>query len=267
MAQPKQTFGGDDDDVEYIEEEKPKKLDLSKYSPPPDKNIREVFWQVMGAYATKSDVKKLLQKLEEERFALTRVAVGILDNPKSSMSGLSPGFIARYTLMMLLDAEWEFAFELFLGECKKTRGKAVEYIIQAMKKLMAVDIYKEKLVTQLKAMVRGRESSDFALRYIAELADKEVIMQMKSELTILARGDIGENQENAIKALSLIKNDEQVKKTFIVLLSHWDENVRLQIAEVLEKSKDDAVIETAKRRLKTEIDPRIKRILMKITKG
>ena len=82
---------------------------------------------------------------------------------------------------------------------------------------------------------------------------------------IFARGDVGESQLNAIKAIALIKEDEEVKKSLIVLLSHWDKEARLAAASVLETMRDDPdVVSAATRRKGSETDPQVKKVLERI---
>jgi hypothetical protein len=261
MYMAKQTFGGDDDDEEIPVEEKKKPLDLSKYSTGPDVNIREVFWTILGSYATKKEPGVDLKTLEMDRFALVRVAIGALDRPSPLYARITPNYIARYTLMMLIDAGWADGFVEFLEECLHRNKKSV---ILALRKL-CTDEYKDSVIERLQAMLRFRENSETALKYLNELNVKEVVVALKKELIILARGDIGENQLNAISALSIL-DSEDVTKTMIVLLSHWDESARMAAAQVLSKSKSEDAKAAAKKRLGQESDPEIIRLLQKIAR-
>ena len=258
----KQTFGGDDDDEEEVPvEEKKKPLDLSRYSTGPDVNIREVFWAILGSYATKKEPGVDLKTLEIDRFAIVRVAIGALDRPSPLYASMTPNYIARYTMMMLLDAGWSDGFVEFLEECLHRNKKS---IIVALRKLCTGE-YKDSIIENLRAMLRYRENSETVLKYLSELDNKEVVVALKKELIILARGDIGENQLNAISALSILE-DEDVTKTMIVLLSHWDEAARMGAAEVLAKSKSDEARSAAKKRLDQESDPQIIKLLQKIAR-
>jgi len=256
----KQTFGGDDDDEEVVVEEKKKALDLSKYSTGPDVNIRDVFWEILGSYATKKGPGMDLNALEMDRFALVRVAVGALSRPSPLHARMTPNYIARYTLMMLLDAEWIDGFMEFLEECIPRKKDS---IVAALRKLCQGS-YKPKVIDNLRAMLRYRENSETALRYLGELGVMDVVVALKKELIILARGDIGENQLNAIAALSIME-DQDVTKTMIILLSHWDEAARMAAARVLAKSKSEEARDALKRRLASESDPQIRELLKKIS--
>jgi hypothetical protein len=257
----KQTFGGDDDDEEVPVEEKKKVLDLSRYSTGPDVNIRDVFWAILGSYATKKEPGIDLSTLEMDRFALVRVAVGALDRPSPLHARMTPNYIARYTLMMMLDAGWIDGFVEFLEECLHRNKRS---IVIALRKLSA-DKYKDPVIDNLRAMLRYRENSETALKYLSDLGVKDIIVALKKELIILARGDIGENQLNAIGALSIL-DDEDVTKTMIVLLSHWDEAARMAAARILEKGKSKEAKAAAEKRLEEESDPQIKLILQKIAR-
>lgn len=257
----KQTFGGDDDE-EAPTEEKKQRLDLSKFSAGPDVNPRELFWNIISSYAAKKGPGVDLGGLEMERFALVRVAIGALDRPSPLHASLTPNYIARYTLMMVLDAGWQDCFVEFLEECQTRQKKSV---VLALKKLGDEDVYAEKTISFLRTMLRHRESSESALRYIKELNVIRVVQELKKELIILARGDIGENQLNAISALSYLRDDD-VLKTMIVLLSHWDDAARMTAAEILLKMKNEDARTAAKKRLDSESDPQIRKILEKIAR-
>lgn len=256
----KQTFGGDDDE-EVPQEEEKKKIDLSKYSTGPDVNIREVFWAIMGSYAANSSPGVDLKDLEMDRYALMRVAIGALSRPSPLHARMTPNFIARYSMMMMLDAGWQDGFVEFLEECEQRQKKS---IVQAIRKL-SEGKYSEKIIEYFRAMLRYRENSETALRYLRELKIRKIAEELKKELIILARGDIGENQLNAISALSVL-DDEEVVKSMIALLSHWDESARLAAAQVLQEHKSEEVQAAAKKRLDEESDPDIRKILTKIAK-
>jgi hypothetical protein len=261
---PKQTFGGDDDTDDTQPQQPVKRLDLSRYSIAPDINIRDVFWQIMNNYATKTDSKELLKQYAMDRFALIRIAVGAIDNQKNSISGLTPASVSRYIFMMLIDAGWNDTFQLFMEECKNTKGSATKHVIAAMKKIMDIELYKDKLIACLRVMLRSRDGSDAALFYIAQVKNELLSSHLKSELVILARGDIGANQHNAIESISILMNDEQVRKTMVILLSHWDDETRFHVAELLEDCKDETVITAAKRRAEIEANQKVKAVLEKI---
>jgi hypothetical protein len=263
---PKETFGGDDDSGGAAVPEKKRALDLSKYSKGQDANIREAFWEIIGTYAAGQGPGGALKELEGERFALVRAAIGAISRPSPLYERLTPPAIARYSLMMLLDAGWQDCFIELLEECESREGQKAA-LLAAFKRLEKEDGYAEKAVEALRAMLRQSEESATALRYVAGFRSAQVALQLKKELVIFARGDIGENQVNAIAALSLIPEDEEVVKTMCLLLSHWDEEARMAAAQALLKGKGgEAVATAAKKRLDAEVDPDIRAALQKIIK-
>lgn len=256
----KQTFGGDDDEEGAPQEEKKQKLDLSKFSAGPDVNPRDLFWNIMGSYAAKKGPGVDLGMLEMEKFALVRVAIGALERPSPLHARLTPNYIARYSLMMMMDAGWQDGFVEFLEECEQRNKKSV---MLALKKLAEENLYSDKVIELFRLMLRNRESSETALRYLRDLGISGVVEALKKELIILARGDIGENQLNAISALSCLKG-EDVLKTMIILLSHWDDAARMAAAEVLLTMKSEDAQSAAKKRLDSESNPDVRRVLEKI---
>ncbi|MBN1169628.1 hypothetical protein JXA56_01255 [Candidatus Micrarchaeota archaeon] len=257
---PKQGFGGDDDIEEVPEEPKPPSLD--KFGLSPDANIRDLFWKIMGSYAATKSPGVDISTLEEDRFALMRVAVSILSQEHSNQYGLSPKFITLYTIQMLIDGGWEDALADFLMLALEKKHRIKDIVIQSLRKIQE----KEKIVHCMSSMLRSSNDASVALEYIANLDDAELSMQLKKELVIFARGDIGENQKNAIKAISSIGDQDEVKKTFIILLSHWDEEARLAAARALKSINDDEVKGEAAKRLETENNDEIRRILKEILK-
>jgi hypothetical protein len=147
----------------------------------------------------------------------------------------------------------------------ESRSRIHIEISHALRRLLTSDPYRQRIMEDLNSMMRGRDSSGDAVAYIAEIHSAEVSKAMKKELIILARGDIGQNQINAIKALSLIRQDDDVKKSMIILLSHWDAAPRMAAAEVLlEMKADKEVRSAAQRRISGETDEDIKEILERI---
>jgi len=260
----KQTFGGDDDEGAPVEEKK-QKLRLDRFSGGPDVNVRELFWKIIGEYANGKGKDIDYAALEPDRFAIVRGAIGAIERPSPMHARMSQARIARYSLMMLLDSGWQDCFVEFLDECLR-RHK--ETLAKAMAKLATEEEYRQKVAENLKAMLRYRENGETALRYLAEIDVPSLAQELKKELIILARGDIGDNQQNAISALSCIIEDEEVGKTMVVLLSHWDESARFAAAGVLARNKalNDDVKAAAKRRLASESDPEIKKLLEKISR-
>jgi hypothetical protein len=263
---PGQTFGGDDDDEEYYEEEQ-KAPKLDRYGLKPDANIRDVFWEMMGSYAASRKPSRNLSDLTMDRFALIRVAVTILDNPQNENYGLSPAFISKYTQMMLLDAGWSDAFVEFLRGCMDSRGRADQHIISSFSGLWKEDKYREVLERHFSKMLRNRKTAPVVLHYLPDLDDAELVKSLKKELIILARGDVGKNQLNAISALTALGNDPDLIHTLQILLGHWDSDIRQIAAEtLLEYRNKDSVKKAASKRVNLEPNQKIREMLEKIVK-
>jgi len=263
---PKETFGGDDEGGGGVEERK--KLPLSKFGLSPDANIRDVFWKIMASYAATKKPGVDLSTLENDRIALIRVAVSVLSSPHSGYYGMSPRFMVNYTLMMMLDAGWEDTFVEFLEEASESRSDLGRNVMLCLRKLASgQEGYAQKIRGYFAGMIRDRQTQAIALGYMAQIENPELAKALKKELIILARGDIGKNQLNAIKTISLLKNDDEVKKSLIILLSHWDREARLAAAEILRTMASDAEVKAAaKRKIPSESDGEIKKILETIAK-
>lgn len=260
---PKEAFGGDDEGSGGAEERK--KPALTKFGLAPDTNIRDVFWKIMASYAATKKAGVGLQALENDRFALMRVALSVLSSPDSGQYGLSPRFVATYTLMMLFDGGWKDALVEFLEKGIGAREGTGKNIALSLEKLVATEGYRPAVIEELRGMLRNRQNAEPALGYLAQMKSRELMSALKKELMILARGDIGKNQLNAIKALSLIKEDDEVKKSLIILLSHWDAEPRFMAAEALKGlSEDEEVKAAARKKLGVETDSHVKKILEKI---
>jgi len=262
---PKETFGGDDEGGAAPAEQK-RKLDLSRFSKGQDMNIREVFWEVASAYASGENPSAELAKLSNERIALTRVAIGAVGSPSPLHGRLTPNRIAACALMMMLDAGWEDCFVEMLEECER-REPQRNAVVGGLKRLCAEKEYSERAIASLRAMLRSRDNSPTALRYLGGMKSPGLVREMKRELIIFARGDIGENQLNAIALLSMLGKDEDVLRTMALLLSHWDESARKAAAAVLLKAKGEEASAAAKRRLEKETDPEVRAMLQKVAKG
>ncbi len=261
---PKEAFGGDDSGGGGASPDK-RKLVLDRFGLSPDSNIRDVFWKLMASYAATKKPDAELKAHEHDRFALMRVAVSVLANRESEHYGLAPKFIAQYTVMMMVDGGWNDALaELMEAAAEKKLGIGKE-LSSAMKRLLAQDRYGAALTELLSSMVRNRRSGTVALGYIADMESPELVRAMKKELIIIARGDIGQNQMNAIKAIAALRDDEEVRKSLVILLSHWDAQARLAAAEVLAQSPaEEETVAAARKRLDIETDEDVKKLLRKI---
>jgi hypothetical protein len=261
---PKEAFGGDDSGDSGADAKK--KPNLDRFGLGPDTNIRDLFWRIMASYAATKKPGTDLKALTEDRFALMRVALSTLGSQSGLNYGPAPKFIALYSLMMLLDGGWKDAFIEFLEESYDAKVDMRKEICSAIKKMEQADGYRSALCECFTAMLRGRETSGIALAYIGGAESAELARALKKELVIFARGDIGDNQQNAIKAITLINDDSEVKKSLITLLSHWDAEARLASARALESVKSDPdVLAAANRRKGSETDPQVKRVLERIS--
>lgn len=260
---PKEAFGGDGDDE--AEEEK-KNLGLDKFGLSPDTNIRDLFWKIMGSYAAAKKPGVDLDTLEHDRFALMRVSISVLSNPEGENFGLPPRFTSSYSIMMMIDGKWDDVLAEFLELALDNKLRIREYVINSLKKLIGQEKYGGEIFSLLGAMLRKTASSPIALEYIAQINEPELSRTLKKELIIFARGDIGKNQQNAIKAISEIKDEPDVIKSFIVLLSHWDKEARLSAAKALVGTDDEGAKETAAKKAETETDIEIRKILKRISK-
>ncbi|MBI5047246.1 HEAT repeat domain-containing protein [Candidatus Micrarchaeota archaeon] len=262
----KQSHGGDDS-AGTAPPPPSKKKNLDRFGLMPDTNIRDLFWQIMASYATTKKPGVDLKTLENDRFALISISFSVLSTPHSGYYGLSPVFIVKYTVMMFVDGEWKDAGMDFFAKCADSKPELEKNSLAAMKKLLLIEKYKQAINEYLVAMIRNRQTNSIAIKYVANLEDEELVKLMKKELMIVARGDIGDNQLNAIRALAIIKDDEEVKKSLIILLSHWDREARFAAVDTLKVVKsDDQIKEAVKKRMDMENDPEIKKILEKMIK-
>ncbi|MEW6722813.1 MAG: hypothetical protein AB1324_06125 [Candidatus Micrarchaeota archaeon] len=263
---PKEAFGGDDSGGGDGGERK--KMGLSKFGLGPDANIRDVFWRIMGSYAATKKPGADLAALSHDRFSLMRSAISVLSSEAGEQYGLSPKFVALYSLMMMADGGWTDALAEFLERGAERKLGIKDVIAQAMRKLLGQERYGDAVRELIPAMVRNRKTVSIALEYVAALESAELARSLKKELMIIARGDIGPNQQNAIKACALMMDEQDVRKSFIVLLSHWDAEARLAAVQVLgTAAQDPEVRAAAEKRLQVETDEEIKKGLRKITGG
>ncbi len=262
---PKEAFGGDDDETPVEEQQQKPKLD--KFNLAPDYNIRGLLWSILASYAATKKPGTDLKNFEHDRFALMRASISILSKPPAEYFGLSEKFVATYTLMMLMDGGWDDALREFLEEAAQIKGNFMRVVVLSMKKLLGSDPYGTMLKDTLKAMMRDKDMTSIAMDYVVAIGRPDLVRHLKTELIILARGDIGKTQLNAINAVSQLKEDADVRKTMIMLLSHWDSEARLEAATSLEKmGADQETREAVRKRAVTETDPEIKKILERIAK-
>jgi hypothetical protein len=128
------------------------------------------------------------------------------------------------------------------------------------------DNYRSVLFACFTTMLRGRDGSAIALHYIAAAQSEALSKELIRELVIFARGDIGQSQMDAIKAIALIKEEPEAKKALLALLSHWDADARLAAMKVLETMKEDKdVVAAISRRRASETDDRIKKLIERVS--
>lgn len=263
----KQTFGGDDD-TEYVDEEEKKKPKLSKFELEPDYNIRDMLWKILGSYAATKTPGIDLSKMTEHRFALEKSAVSVLEGRRSHFYGLSPQFVSRYSIMMFVDGGWNDAFIAFICDAKEGKGGIWKPVVQALKNLLSKEKYGGEITEILRIAIRDAKIYPCILFYLPKLKDKRLVEKVRRELNIYARGEMEENQMNALDAISLLEGDEEVKKIMLALLRHWDVKVRKKAAEKLKGMKlEHRDIELIKARAEAEPDKDIKNILNRKVKS
>ena len=260
---PRETFSGGDGDGTDSAKKRPA---LGRFGLAPDVNIRDVFWRIMASYMAAKKPGTDLRELDNDRIALVRVALSVLNNPNPSHSGMSPRFVTLFTMTMLLDAGWDDAFAEFLSGGFQGKAKARKDIAHVIGKLQENGGHAKTLAEWFTAMLRNRETNAMALGYVADVGSEALALAIKKELIIFARGDIGENQRNAIKAATLIKDDTDVRKSLIVILSHWDAEARLAAADALAGAKDESgeLAKAVEKRMAEETDERVKQALKRI---
>ena len=259
-----QAFGGDDDSTDTPQEQPVKKPVLHKFASKPDMNIREMFWDLIAEYALKKKyTPEELRAIYNERMALMRIALSVLQNPQSAYLGLSSNFTTLYTFMLFFDAGWEDAIEEFIAKSYEEKEQPSSAVIAVVKKLYEQPEYKEKISELVKKMIRMHDKTKPILAYLTKIQNKEILALVKKELIIIAKNDIEENQRNAMIALSHSMDDES-RSVLGQLLMHWDEEVRYLAAIILQNEKDPKIIEVAKRQSLLETNQSIKKLLDKI---
>lgn len=259
---PKETFGGGDGGGSQPERKKPS---LGKFGLMPDTNIRDVFWRLMASYAATKKPGTDLKALGHDRIALVKVALSVLSGPQAAQYGLTPKFIIAYTEMMLLDGAWEDALAEFLIAGRAAMPGLSHDIACELDRLYPNEAYAAVLTGCLTSMLRNKETSAVALHYVAGIGNEKLSMALKTELLIFARGDVGENQKNAMQGLEIIRDDPEVRKALVGLLSHWDAEARLAAAKALSAmGGDEEVRKAAEKRLVDESDAKVREALRRI---
>lgn len=259
-AGPKYNSDGDDDSSSQPIEQKKKPV-LNKFGLSPDVNYRDIFWQILDSYI-KNGVSGIdLTSLDEA--TMTRIVSSIISSQNLKSYGHSEEDISSGIIKMFIDAKWEEGL-LAILEGSYSRIRTAKLISSGLKKAANDSKYFEVIKEFMIQLIRGKINVSAALEYLSFIENPQIIISLKKELLILAKGDIGQNQINAIKALAFLKEDE-TKKTFLMLLSHWDVDARLAAAEALIPIKDDPEVKTAvSRKLSSETDNGVKKILNRL---
>ncbi len=260
----KQAFGGDDDSSGQQQPQQTKKPVLAKFASKPDMNIRDLFWEILANYAMKKPLtKEELKALAHERIALVRIALSVLENPQSAYFGLGRNTTALYSLMLILDGEWEDAFEEMIIGSYEEDGKPSTTLVTGLNKICEDGKYREKIKEIFRKMMRDHNKVSAVLAYLSKINSKDILLALKKEIMIIAKSDIEQNQYYAMLTLAKIM-DEEAKNVLMSLMNHWDVETRRTAVDLLKNDKDPRVISLAKRQLAIENDPQIKKVLAKI---
>ncbi|MEM3422601.1 MAG: HEAT repeat domain-containing protein [Candidatus Bilamarchaeaceae archaeon] len=258
---PKQTHGGDDDS-EYASgsEEKPK---LGKFELGPDRNIRDVFWEIIEKKKEKKEIDEELLKLAyEQRFTFISIVKSIIERKSSKKYGISTAKLLEMIFSLFLNNNWKDAVLGALIEFQEKEWLSEE-LLKYLKQALNKD-QKEKLIEFFKEVIRNPNFYPVGLFYIAYLENKELAMSVKRELKIFAQGDSIENQLRAIEGLR-IAGDEESVEVILSLLSNWDVSIRRAAAENLSKVKlTESAVEKIKNHLEKETDEETKKTLRRI---
>ncbi|MDO8553601.1 MAG: hypothetical protein Q7S22_02235 [Candidatus Micrarchaeota archaeon] len=269
MAKPAQAFGGDDDSSGQLPPEQPKKLDLKRYASKPDANIRDIFWEIMASYAAKKPpTQEDFKPFESERHGLVKIGLSVIENPESgAYYDIGKNSVARFTLMMTIDGNWDDSFDEVIVSSFDKRKEPDKTITAALNKIYETDNYKEYIKEAFKIMIKEHNTLEAVIAYIKTMKNRDLIVYLKKELLIIAKGDVESNQYNAMIALADIKNeDEEIKNALIALVMHWDDETRKVAAMLLKGDNDPKISETAKRQLTMESNEEVKKLLTKLIK-
>lgn len=261
-----QTFGGDDD-TSAPKQEKKKKIPIDKFGLDPDSNLKDEFLKIMASYSATKKPGVELNQIEGHKYALTNIALSIVLSPHPPYYGITAKFIVQYTITMILDGNWEDCFVSFIEKAKNREDKFPRYIASAIRTLCSQEAYRNKIISVFSQMLRDRNMDTIALYFIAKLKNQIIVNALKKELTILAKGGIGEDQLNAIESISQIAKENEIKKALITLLSHWDSETRFAAVEAIKDHKDDQEVKDAiLKRIDLETDPQIIKLLKRLSK-
>lgn len=256
---PKQAHGGDDDSE--TKEEKAARPRLERFGLRPDKNVRDLFWEIIDAKAQKKELsEKALSQAKEYRFIFINIAIPLLKEKNAKTYRTKPYTMGARLVEFLIDSGSEDALLRLLEESANDLDVA-GVVTKALRKVMKRKEYGQKLMVFFKEALRKPKIYPIALSYIHKINDKELSAAMKQELKIFAQGDTLENQLNAIAALSAA-DDEESARTIASLLSNWDVEIRRAAADALKRIKlGRDILETIKNKIESETDEKTKKTL------
>lgn len=259
---PKQTHGGDDD--AGAKEEKTARPKLERFGLRPDKNIRDLFWEIMDAKAQKKELsEKSLSQAKEHRFIFINMAIPLLKEKNAKTYGTKPYAVGASLVEFFIDSGSEDALLRLLEEGANNADVAGA-ITKALGRAMKKNEYRQKLMMFFKEALRKTAAYPVALSYLPGINDKELSAAVKQELKIFAQGDTVENQLNAIAALSAA-DDEESARTIASLLSNWDVGIRRAAADALKRMKlGQGILETIRNKIESETDEKTKKTLRRI---
>jgi len=258
---PKETYGGDD--TEQTSESE-RKVRLDKFGLGPDKNIRDLFWEIINSKAEKKELgREKMDIARENRFTLIDIARGIIEKRHSTGYGLSHQRLVRYLFEFFIDVNWSDALVEML--VKFTEKKlTLEILLSAIKQMNKKEEYKEKMKIIFKQLIRNPNIYPIALDYLSKMNDSDIAITVKDELKMFAQGDAIENQIKAIEALSTI-NNEECAGIIVSLLSNWDVEIRRKAAESLRKMDiNEDMIEKIKEKIESESDEEVRKTLQRV---
>ncbi len=251
---PKIVMGGDDDEEEIIEEE-PTKPRLDKYGLGPDINIREIFWKIIEGKI------KDLKKYQIHRFAIANAACAVLASSEKNPLEITKKELVKRIINLLITTKWTDAFKKFL-DCSSKHTLAARAIANFTK--TAPDQEQIYVLNTIKEMLRNINTAEVALNILIYLKDPKLLKYLKRELILFARGGVGTKQYLTIEILSRLKEDFEVQDALIMLLSHWDDNTRLEAANALKGTTSTRCKHIAKTRYAIEQNEEVKKALKKL---
>lgn len=259
----KQTHGGDDD-VEGVEEEVvEKRPKLDKYLHASDMNITDVFERMIKAYIDGENVEKRLEKYKHERIALLRAGIKTMERGLPHLN-ISKNRIAYYLILMNFQMDWKMTFQKLIAETYNKKTKHPLPLIVGMNQIYGEQ--KGKFNEWIEELIIDLNNEE-VLALVREMDNKELIMNLKKHLMLIARDDVGENKENAVYAIAeLVNDDENIAKLFAIMLKRPDEETQAVIlnAVAMKKINSKELIEEIKKLGEKTKNSSIKNIIKRI---